>query len=469
MKEFLLNLIEKTWLKKKSIPFALIFLAAVFLVLASMYDDWEWIVVPTWLYNTTAIILLCAWMAYSVACIVLDHLPKVPKGTLGVLFCIDAESVSLYEAARFKLAESFNEANPGGKVRVMAKCVSKMQVAKYDLQDKDSTIELLKKTNCVLFVRVRYSADNASDAEDFELKIGCGVRHPRFNEKASAVIVRDMSILTETVRNQHFSKENAISVFSFTTKTLIFACNYIMGFIYLLAKDAETAYTLLISARMAILQDNVVAEEQEKWRALVDDRIYSALAQITCDCIDGFEKKKNAIELQRAEKLLCLANKIYPDTYLYNVNMAYIQVTLHHNATCAKELIDKCKLSARGQPEKGWLFSDAFLAAYLGYAPGTIIARYNKAIREDKQSNLVELVEHIEFMISEQPEKMKLHLAAALVYEAISDFKLMKQHLAVFLNHVDVIDGRSRKLLTDKIDIKDCNEECNHNCERCAS
>jgi len=105
----------------------------------------------------------------------------------------------------------------------------------------------------------------------------------------------------------------------------------------------------------------------------------------------------------------------------------------------------------------------------LDYDSGTILARYKKAVAEDKQSNLLEIVEHIEFMLSQQPEKGKLHLAAALVYEAIADFKLMKQHLSIFLNNTGGIDRKSQRLLNGKITENDCMEECNHNCEKCAS
>lgn len=468
--EFLLKITEKLWLRKRSIPIVIILLGAVFLLLATMFDQWTWIDVPTWFYNLVAAVLFGTGVAYSVLCFACDHLPRAPKGTLGVLFCVNAESASLYETAKFKLVERFNEANPGGRVCVKAECVSKKQVKRYDLQNKDSAVKLLKKTHCVLLVRVRYSADDANNnAEDFELEIGCGVRHPHFDEKTGEVLVRDMSMLTQTVRNQHFSKQNAISIFKFTTKTLVFACNYILGFIYLLARDGETAYTLLTSARSSIFQDDVALEEQGKWQTLVDDRIYSTLAQISCDCLAIFIANKDILALRRMEQALELSNTIYPDLYFYNINMAYVQVTLYHDENRAKALIDKCKLSARVNPEKGWLFSDAFLAAYLDYDTATIVTRYNKAIAGDKQSNLLEIVEHIEFMLSEQPEKKKLHLAAALVYEEIADFKLMKQHLSIFLGSADTLDRKSRRLIEEKIANKDCLEECNHNCERCAS
>lgn len=469
MKEFLLRIIEKLWLRKKSIPVAFILLTGVFFAVAKAFNEWNWVDVSMGAYIAVAICLFCVGVVYSICCLACDHLPKAPKETLGVLFCIDAESSLLYDTAKFKLVENFNEVNPGGKVRVVAKCISKKQAKRYDLQNHDSAVKLLMKTRCVLLVRVRYSADDAKNAENFEMRIGCGVRHPRFDEKADAVLVQDMSMLTETVRNQHFTNRNAINIFNFTTHTLFFACNYILGFVYLLARNGEAAYELLTTARKVIDQDDATLSEKEKWRSLVDDRIYATLAQISIDCLARFQKEKDKHALQRMEQALETANTIYPYLYFYNVNMAYIQVTLHHNAASAKILIDKCKLSARNQREKSWLFSDAFLAAYLDYAPGTIVARYNKAFAEEKESNLVMLVEHVEFMIAEQPEKNKLHLAAALVYEVLGDSKLMKQHLSIFLKNAGAIDTKARKLLEDKLAANDCREDCNHNCEKCAS
>ena len=212
MKGDLLNIIVGSLFKRRSIPFMVVLLGAIYLCVITMFDGWKTIVVGSFWYWFIGVLLCAAGLGYTVACFVIDRLPRAPKGTLGVLFCIDAESASLYEAAEFKLAESFNDANPGGAVRVIARCISKKQIKGYDIQNKDIAVKLLQKTNCVLLVRVRYSADNANNAENFELKIGCGVRHPYFDEKANAVIVKDMSMLTEKVRNQHFTNKNAILI-----------------------------------------------------------------------------------------------------------------------------------------------------------------------------------------------------------------------------------------------------------------
>ncbi len=455
--------------KRKSIPFMFILLGAIYLYIVNMFESWQNTDITEFWYYFIAAFLFILGLVYTIICFVLDHLPRAAKGTKSVLFCIDAASEQLYEAAKFQLVENFNEANIGdNKAKIKAICVSKKQVNAYDLNQNKSAQKLLKKTRCVLLVKVRYTANSLCNADDFELRIGCGILLPKFDEKAGSVLVNDMSMVTSTVQNQHFSGKNAIDVFNLTTHTLSFACNYILGFVYLLAKDGDTAYLLLTTARKMISDGTHLSAEQEKWRILVDDRLYATLFRIACDQFVLFQRNKEWTYLQKMEQALEIANTIYSDEYSYCLNMAYIYVTLHGDGLSAKRCIDKCRMSKQAQFKRNWMYSDAFLSAYLEYDPGTVIAKYTKAFAKDRKSNLVELAEHIEFIIANQPEKIRLHLAAGLVYEVLNDTKLMKQHFSVFLNHDPGADRRIREVLESKINTNLCEGECNHNCEKCA-
>ena len=53
---------------------------------------------------------------------------------------------------------------------------------------------------------------------------------------------------------------------------------------------------------------------------------------------------------------------------------------------------------------RDWLYSDAFLSAYCGHAPTTILTKYSKAFIVPYKS-LAEIVEYIEFVIEAEPEK----------------------------------------------------------------
>jgi hypothetical protein len=62
-----------------------------------------------------------------------------------------------------------------------------------------------------------------------------------------------------------------------------------------------------------------------------------------------------------------------------------------------------------------------------------------------------------------------LHLAAGLIYEAMGDIKLMKQHVSIFMATGTGINQRTRTLLAEKISQGSGNVDCSHDCAKCAS
>lgn len=463
--EFLLSKIGKLWLRKRSIPIAFLLLGIVFFLLATMFDGWDWVDVPTWIYVAVAIALACAGITYSVFCVLYDHLPKAAKGSLAVLFCIDAESEQLYQMARFKLVDQFNKQVSTGGAAIQALCVSMTQIAKYNMQDKMSMLSLLEKTNSVLFVYVRYTADDISNAENFELRIDCAVSHPKFSEKTEEVISQDLRVMKKSVGRQKFTKENAIGVFNLTAQTLVCACQYILGFVNLLAGNNQHALKLLVLAKKNFAAGQHNAAEAKLLEKMIDDRIFSSLCQIAQDMMVVFQNTKKQEPLEQLSQILSMANNIRPDTFFYNMNMAYVQIALNHNASAAKACIEKCKVS---KENKTWMYSDAFLSAYCGHAPTTILSKYSKAFKVPYKS-LVEIVDYIEFVIDAEPTKVALHLAAGLVYEEMGESRLMRYHLSMYLACGTGINQKTKDLLAEKISAGDCGVNCNRNCVKCAS
>lgn len=293
-----------------------------FLTLATMFDGWTWVEVEQWVYVFLAAVLFCLWVGYTIACIFRDHLPRAPKGVLAVLFCIDAESEQLYQMAKFKLVDEFNLYATNEGVTIQALCVSKTQIAKYNIYDNTSVLALLKKTNSVIIVNVRYTADVVSNAENFEMRINCAISHPKFNEKAKEVISQDLRMMKKSVSRQRFTKSNVISVFNFTAQTLVCACQYILGFVHLLAGNNRSAFDLLILAKKNIVALEASSAETKNLEGLVDDRIFSALCQIAQECMLVFQVKKAQDQLEKMCQVLEMANEIRPETYFYNLNMA---------------------------------------------------------------------------------------------------------------------------------------------------
>lgn len=465
VQESLVNFLEKWWLKRRSVPIMCILLIVLFLALTTTFDGWDWIDVPTWVYTLSGALFFGVGVAYLIMCLYHDHLPRGPKGELSVLFCIDAESKHLYEMAKFKLVDQFNMQVDNGKRVVHALPVSKAQIAKYNLQDPESALSLLEDTNSVLIVYVRYMADDIDNAENFELRINCGVSHPKFSEKVEAIISQDLRTMKKSVSRQRFNKSNSFAVFNLTAQTLLCAVQYILGFVYLLSDDNRHALELLLRSKKNLPVGQVSSLESKRMSELVDDRIYLALCQLGQECLSGFHTDNSLEHLVILSQLLEKANMIRPETYFYNMNMAFVHVALNRDARAAKACIENCKSS---KENKEWLYSDAFLSAYCGHAPTTILSKYSKAFKVPYKS-LVEIVEYIEFVIEAEPAKTALHLAAGLVYEEMEDVKLMRQHLSTFLSSGKNINKKTRDLIEGKIAAGQCGVQCNHDCIKCAS
>ena len=464
--EKLCEVIEKYWLKPISSIFVAIVLGAVYAWTVSTLNSWEivdldakwlfWIVVP----------FFAVWCVYTVACFVKNRLQRAPKDTVAVLFCIDAESEKLFETARYKLVNNFDSSiSDVGELKFKALCVSRARLARYDLQKKEDALTVLQRTNCVLLVRVRYTADDIDNAENFELKIDYGVRHPAFNESATRMLSHDMSALNAPVGKQKFVKAETIDVFNFTTQTLVCACQYVLGVVALLAQDSQTALSLLLQSRNAAITDFSHMSGATGLIGMIDDRIYAALCQLSSEYLVCFQNDKTLEALYEMRRTLQLANAIHPDTYFYNLNMAYAYIILDRDADAARNCVAKCKLS---KENTNWMYSDAFLCAYLNHAPGSILSKYGKALSNPYKS-LSEIVEYIEFIIDREPDKLALHLAAALVYEEMGDKKLMKYHFSVYMENVKKLDRRTKEKIEAKMNDEPCAAQCDHNCSHCTN
>lgn len=435
------ELVEKYWLKPTSAIFMAIVMGAAYAWSVSTLNSWEIVTLDEkWLF-WMGIPFLCVWGIYTVLCFANNRLQRAQKGTIAVLFCIDAESDKMYKTARYKLVNNFNATVAKvGELPFKALCVSQSRLARYDLQKKGDALAVLQRTNCALLVRVRYSADDVDNAENFELKIDYGVRHPEFNEAATRMLSHDMSALNAPVGKQKFVKADAIDVFNFTTQTLVCACQYILGVVSLLADDSRTALALLLQARNSVTEDYSHVSGINGLLGMIDDRIYAALCQVASDYLVRFQDDKTTDALREMRKVLRLANAIHPDTYFYNLNMAYAYIILDRDAKAAKNCVAKCK---RSKENTNWMYSEAFLSAYLDHAPGSILSKYGKALKNPYKS-LSEIVEYIELVLEREPDKVALHLAAALVYEEMGDQKLMKYHFSVYLENAKKLDRTTR-------------------------
>lgn len=462
--EKLIEIITTNWLKVKSIPFSLILAVVIYVsLLFSLYGVDDISVDRKLLLLLGAAVIICE-IIYILLCCWYNRIRCAPKGTLAVLFCIDAETEDLYENARFKLVENFN-CSLDSSTNMKALCIPKKRISKYNLQNKYDALALLNRTNCIFIVNVRYTADSANSAENFELRINYGVRHPRFNEAATRILSHDLTALGKPMGSQRFEKSNTINVFNFTTQTLLFACQYILGVVYLLSGDGEHALGLLVNAKKATSLSYSHLPDMQDLEIEIDDRIFSALCLMGTQRLTVFQNTKSEDALHEMCKLLNMANVIRPDTYHYNLNMAYAHIILNRDAAAARECVNKCK---QAPSEMSWLYSDAFLSAYTERSAGSINSKYIKAFKTPYKS-LSEIVEYIELVLEREPQKASLHFAAGLVYEEMGDYMLMKQHFAHYLSESKKMDPKILALVRGKMQAVSCGRECNSDCILCSA
>lgn len=460
----LYNSVKEGWLDPKKSPIALLLLFCLYLWLKFKLCELGVIKFNHRICFFIAIPFLIVWIVYFIACLAFNRLPKAKKNSLTVLFVIDAESKQLFEAAKFKLINNFCgliSSSPSTE-KIHTLCLSRERVSKINLADNDEIVKLLIHTSCMFLVSVRYSADDVSNAENFELRINYGVRHPQFSKTAESILYHDLTALNTSVGKQRFEKAQLISVFNFTAQTLALACQYILGFVYLLSGNNIQAYNLLSAVYITITGAEFRTKEYETLKNLTEDRLFATLANIAVSHQRLFSRNKDLQHLRDMSKILIEANNIRPDTYFYNLNMAHAYIVLTQDAQSAKECINKCKQS---KTQQEWRYSEAFLCAYSGQAPGIIISKYREALKVPYE-DLVGIVDYIEFVIEHEPQKTELHLAAGLIYKAIGDTVLMKQHLLLFLEKSHPLESRITATIREMLSVP-CLVDCNNNCTDC--
>ena len=465
MESKLAERLEKVWLNPKSIPLALALISMVYFTFVATLGSLDGITLTKRIYHTIGIVFFIVWCLYSGICLAKHRLPRAPKEYVAVLFCIDTESEKLFTIAKSKLVSNFQDSlEHNAKIRFKALCIPRKRVAKYDLTQDADCLELLYKTHSVLLVQVQYTADDVDDSENFKLTVCYGVRHPEISEDVEKALSYDMAQLGAPIRKQRFDKKNAIDIFDFTTQALVFACQYIMGFAVLLAGDGQNAVTLLLQARKIAEINEGDYFNKANLLQLVDERLSAAYYLSAAIQLRKFQSDHSIAYLQEMDKNLELYNRIHPDTYGYNLDKAYVLVCLYKDGQAAKKCIERCK---EINLNDSWQYSEAFLSAYLGKSAGIVFSKYAKAFKKP-YTNPVELLDFIEFVLEQEPNKVTLHLAAGILYSNTGDSVLTKHHLSIYLENVPQIDRRASEKINLLLQSTECSIKCNQNCVSCS-
>lgn len=464
MKEILSGIVGKNFMKRKSIPYAAGLGIATFFALF-----WGNDVLgkdnPQQYCIALGSFMVLAFATYSILCLVKDRLPCAPRGSIGVLFEIDAETDDIYNTVCYNLAHQVDEflrIPDSPQLKVI--CVPSEKVAKYKDNAGNKMVNLLVKTNCIIHIMLKCKVDSVTQTEKYEMTLNYGILHPNFSQDAENILLADMKALKRPIGKLKFNRDGRIDIFNFTAQSLSYICQYVLGMVYLLALDYNNAYSTFTQLKEVLAEAPKNVQLNCILDVLVEIRLFSVYIQMANNNIYQFEQTQELAYLRLAKDLLESANQIVANTYDYYVKMAYVCIALDQDEVRAREYINKCKST---KYDYSWKYSDAFLSAYSDHAPMTICAKYKQAFQLCDY-NLINLISYIEFIISIRPEKAALHLAAGLVYERIGDAKQMNRHFQRYLVMSEASkNGRIEKELTEKMKRLPCNEKCNNDCIHC--
>lgn len=439
MEAILLKITEKYWLKYRSIPFVVIVAAAFCVPFIPKTGEESFLQVVI-----AAAIGIAVNLFYLFCCISANKLPRAKKGKTAVLFVVDAESEQLYKDVKNKLINSFSELiNSDTSIQFEALYVRKEQIKNYSFLNTEESISLLNKTGAVFLTDIKYRVDNVTHAENYEMKINYGVLHPAFAEMANQVLQQDMNAMQKGLRKRRFNNAQLLDHFAYTSKALTVICQYLIGFVMLLSGQFAFSYKLLHLALQGASEER--AAPDEIIYRLIQNRLAETCFAIASQDTSLFEDTKDTSFVVDMNEKLEEANSIKLQDPRYYLGKAYYAIVIDRDVKKANEYIN---VSKKIDGQKTWKYSDAFVAAYSEKPTMTVYRKYVQAFKVDY--NIVRIIDFIEYIKAEEPERKGLYLALGLCYEKVGDYALAKQNYEQYISYG--IDEQTKDFLAGRID-----------------
>jgi len=410
---------------------------------------------------TKFIISIVFWtlgtILYCILVFCVNKLPSAPKRHLGVLFVFHAETEELFQDAEFNIRENFSNISNSFKVPLIPICINVNRIKNYSNGNKALMTNLLRKTNCIFCVDVLYQSDDVNIKENYEMKINIGTLHPDFSDEENNILIGELNRMSRPVKNLKFNKDKKLEILRVTATHLNLVAKYIISLVFIL----EENYTLSDK----LLKDLFLfTKGKENWFFdSIRKAYFNSCIGMELLYLDKFHRTDNLVYIDNAEKYLKKMNSLFPNTYGYSLDMAMIDFVKYRNITSAKNHIAICKEIGVSDT---WKYSEAFLCAYSGEDISLIIKKYEDAIRTDY--NIIEIIDFIENVLVDEPNKYILHLALAMLYHSFGDKKLSAIHLKSFIDNYE-IQNQEKYLIKKIAQIR--NDKCEvckfENCDMC--
>jgi hypothetical protein len=413
------------------------------------------------------VLITLAYILYIVLIVKKMMFPRASRNKAGVLFVISSENKKTYDHIKQCLVEKFANLSENSKAAPMQIIyIEKERVRRFDFGKQADIEKLLLKTNCLFVVNTLYTTDDADHSESLELVINLEYLNPTVKEEIVRVLKSEIDFLTARIKCQLFARSNSIQTFNATAQTLSYVCKSFLGITYIFSKDFVKALDIFNEIIYTVEQLPACEAIPPDFIFIIKMRAYQVCYALARPQLALFKRTRDLEYIKKYKSLVDQANELLPNTYGYYLDCAMLTLVIERDSTRAAQYIELCRKMV-GREE--WRYSEAFLCAYDNIHPLKLYRKYKSAF--NTPVNILDIIEFIECILDEEPERGTLHLALVFIYNQIGDSILLHRHLAQYKKWISgkTIDTETIDLLKRLGDNKPCDfsKSCNQDCLTC--
>lgn len=364
-----------------------------------------------------------ALVAYCVYVVHKNSIPHARKNEIGILFIFKTSTNEQFEDFKYIVEENFKNKATHTNQKIVPICIRSSTIKNYDITNEKVMVKLLYNTRCDVCIEFFVESNSLNNPTKYNTAIRTGVLHPKVSKVLTEVLMNSLSFGGRPLKKLQFDVDNKLNTLKTTADYIALLSEYIIGILLIMYNDFVNAQYILAKIFEAASENHILYP-------LIADALYNVSVKIGSYHMDEYTKYGKYESLLEAEKSYLLANKASANGYEYHLCMAKLVFLKDRNITIAKEHIYICKKINKNDY---WKYSEAFLLAYETNNPNIIYSKY-KNLKNNSYNN-IEIIQFIETVLENEPDKTILHLALGVLYDNIEDKILSNCHFKQFIYH----------------------------------
>ena len=413
--EILNILLEKNYKKIHSIILA-IFIAIVFGIIL-------FFMIPNTVLKIISIICIFGILTYYIVITVLYN--KLPKNKNGeaVLVRIIAKNEEEFEDIKFKFGNEFEKYINNNQCGINIIYIPYQLIDNNKSNEKEKVAKLLKKTNCVFLTTLRIRSEKIYNSSKYITEFNLGILHPAYEERVENMFQHEMNSLGKPIRRLEYTNQEKMHVLEFSAQMISCVCRYLIARAYYLGMNFERAQE--IGEQLFYELTKCFDSDYDKIKKCVNVLCYDV--HITKAILEYYKPIPN---IEFIDKEVEVANKYVNGTYIYYEIKSVCSFLKDRDIKKTKDYLGNCKRINKNGP---WKYSVAFISAYTNESEGRVLSKYKQAFKVPYPH--IDLIEFIEKVLSEEPEKNMLRYALLLLYLKIENINVAKEMLNEYLEY----------------------------------